>query len=350
MILEQSRTVESWRTRRWDSLRLIAPNWSLVLPGFTYGGDDPDGFMAKDEVVEHLLRYGQSFAAPVHEGVRVVSVERAQTGTKFVVRTDDGELEAGTVVVATGALQQPRIPDFAAAIPEDVVQLVPSEYRNPAALPPGKALVVGSGETGCQIAEELARGGRDVFLSGGRSWWAPRRYRGRDIAAWLRLVGWFERLAVDLPNGIRTGKPNPQLTGGEGGHDISPHSLARDGVTLLGRLRGISDGTAYFAGDLAANVAWGDEQAMELLRSVDRIIDDQGLHVPVADDPDDLNGAGSRSGRASAERRYGSSPTELDLRATGVSTVIWATGYRPDLSWVICPSSMRTATRSIDVG
>ena len=211
VILEQGRTVESWRTRRWDPLRLIAPNWSLVLPGFTYGGDDPDGFMAKNEVVEHLLLYAQSFGAPVHEGMRVVSVEPAHSGTKFVVRTDDGELDAETVVVATGALQRPRIPDFAAAIPDGIVQLVPSDYRNPAALPPGKALIVGSGETGCQIAEELAHGGRDVFLSGGRSWWAPRRYRGRDIAAWLRLTGWFERLAVDLPDGLHAGKPIPQL-------------------------------------------------------------------------------------------------------------------------------------------
>jgi putative flavoprotein involved in K+ transport len=150
-------------------------------------------------------------------------------------------------------------------------------------------------------------------------------------------MGWFERLAADLPDGIHTGKPNPQLTGGEGGHDISPHSLARDGVILLGQLRAIDSGTAYFASDLAANIAWGDEQAIDLLRSADRIVDDQALQVPVADVPDDLEEAGSRSGRTSAERRYGSSPTELDLRATGVTTVIWATGYRPDLSWVHLP-------------
>ena len=188
-----------------------------------------------------------------------------------------------------------------------------------------------------------------MFLSGGRSWWAPRRYRGRDIAAWLRLTGWFERLAVDLPDGLHAGKPNPQLTGAEGGHDISPHSLAREGVVLLGRLGGIRDGTAYFGGDLAANIAWGDEQAQEFLRTADRIVDDQGLHVPVADVPDDLKGAGSRKGRTSAERRYGSSPTELDLRATGVPPSFGLRVIGRTSVGYICLSSMRTATRCIDV-
>lgn len=335
-ILEQGRTVDSWRTRRWDSLRLIAPNWSLVLPGCAYRGHDPDGFMTKDEVVEHLVRYARSFGAPIHEGVRVVSVERNRNDTKFLVRTEDGELEATTVVVATGALQRPRVPDFAAAIPTAVLQLVPSQYRNPTELPPGKVLIVGSGETGCQIAEELSRAGRNVFLSGGRSWWAPRRYRGRDIAAWLRLLGWFERLAADLPPGVRAGKPNPQLSGADGGHDINPHSLARGAVTLLGRLRGFSDGIAYFATDLAANVAWGDEQALDLLRAIDRIVDDQGLEVPAADVPEDLAAAESRAGIL-ARRPYTSALTELDLSAEGISTVIWATGYRPDLAWIHLP-------------
>lgn len=325
VILEQARMVESWRSRRWDSLRLIAPNWSLVLPGFGYRGHDPDGFMAKDEVVEHLVRYARSFGAPMHEGVRVVTVERDRTDTRFLVRTDHGELEARTVVLATGALQRPRVPDAAVAIPARVVQLVPSEYRNPALLPPGKVLIVGSGETGCQIAEELSLAGRDVYLSGGRSWWAPRRYRGRDIAAWLRLMGWFERLAADLPGGVRTGKPNPQLTGADGGHDINPHSLVRHGVTLVGRLTGISDGTAYSAGDLAANVAWADEQALDLLRTINRLIDDQALDVPVAESPDDLQDAESRRGTSGA-RPYGSESIELDLLAEGVSTVIWWTG------------------------
>ena len=339
VILEQGRIVESWRTKRWDSLRLIAPNWSLVLPGFAYPGPDPDGFMARDEVVGHLVGYAQSFGAPVHEGVRVISVDREANDSRFVVLTEDGEFRTTVVVIATGALQRPKVPGYAAKIPATVMQAVPSEYRNPAELPSGKVLIVGSGETGCQIAEELARAGRDVFLSGGRSWWAPRRYRGRDIAAWLRLVGWFERLAADLPAGVHAGKPNPQLTGTFGGHDINPHSLARDGVGLLGRLDGIADGTAHFADDLSSNVAWGDEQARSLLRTIDGLVDEQGLAAPPADVPEDLLSTTRGSEPQYTRDPPGSVARELDLRRAGVSTVIWATGYRPDLKWVHIPLS-----------
>lgn len=333
VILEQGRTVESWRSKRWDALRLIAPNWSLVMPGFTYRGDDPDGFMSKDDVVDHLVRYAASFGAPVREGIRVVSVDRDRADARFIVRSDDGELQAETVVLATGALQRPKVPDFAAEIPEDIQQLIPSEYRNPGALPPGRVLIVGTVETGCQIAEDLARANREVLLSGGRGWWTPRRYRGPDITAWMRLLGWFERLAGDLPPGVRAGKPNPQLTGVDGGHDLSPHSLARVGVALLGRLRGISDGKASFADDLAANVASGDEQALGFLGAIDRLEDEQGLSVPPPDVPEDLRDAGRSRPRSVGE----SPPLEIDLVGESISTVIWATGYRPDLSWVHLP-------------
>jgi putative flavoprotein involved in K+ transport len=336
VVLEQGRTVESWRRQRWDSLRLIAPNWSLVLPGFAYRGDDPEGFMGKDEVVDRLVGYGRTFGAPVHEGVRIVSVDRDPLDTRFVLRTEGGQIEAATIVLATGALQRPRVPEFAEAISAGIVQLVPAEYRNPAALPSGAVLVVGSGETGCQIAEELARAGRDVFLSVGRSWWAPRRYRGRDIAAWMRLVGWFDRLAADLPRGAHAGRSNPQLTGADGGHDINPHSLARDGVTLLGRLLGVRHDRAYLADDLWANVTWGDEQARRFLRCIDRVVVDYELEAPAAEVPDVLNRA-QRDETMLDGRQNGLPPTELDLSTAGISTLIWATGYQPDLSWVHLP-------------
>ena len=327
VILEQGRMLESWRTKRWDSLRLIAPNWSLVMPGFAYSGAEPDAFMTKDEVVERLTGYAGSFGAPIREGIHVTGVSRTGTGG-FRVSTADGDVDAARVVLATGALQRPRIPPSAASIPGQVLQLVPGDYRNPDGLPPGKVLIVGSGETGSQVSEELANAGREVLLAGGRSWWAPRRYRGRDIAAWLRLLGFFERLASDLPPGVRTGLPNPQLTGSGGGHDVSRHTLARDGVRLLGRLKGFDEGRAIFDQDLDANIAAGDAQCRALLVAIDRLIAEQGLVVPEGELPRDLR-----------ERRSAGypGPTTLDLVAEGVSTVIWAAGYTPDLGWVDLP-------------
>jgi putative flavoprotein involved in K+ transport len=225
-------------------------------------------------------------------------------------------------------LQQPHVPAWAANLPSAITQVVPYDYHNPAMLPPGAVLVVGSGETGCQIAEELAGAGRTVFLAGGRSWWAPRRYRGQDIAFWMRPLGWFERTVDDLPPGVRTGQSNPQLTGSDGGRDINAHTLTRQGVRLLGRLQGIRDGKAVFAPDLAENLAWSDEQARILLRAIDDLIAQQGLEAPAEDWPRDL---------MAPEEATQAPPREMDLARAGITTVIWATGYRPDLGWVGLP-------------
>jgi putative flavoprotein involved in K+ transport len=260
--------------------------------------------------------------------VHVTAIEHSLADRHFLVRTQDDSFRASQVVLATGALQQPRVPACAAQLPASVTQVVAPAYRNPQSLPPGAVLVVGSGETGCQIAEELVRAGRRVFLAGGRSWWEPRRYRGRDITAWMRLAGWFDRTVDDLPAGVRTGQPNPQLTGGDGGHDISGHTLAREGVRLLGRLQGVRDGKVVFAADLAANLTWGDEQARNWLQAIDDLIAQQGLEVPHEDWPEDL--------LTSEDHSY-EVPTELDLADAGISTVIWAMGYRPDLGWVGLP-------------
>jgi putative flavoprotein involved in K+ transport len=328
IVLEKERIAESWRTRRWDSLRLIAPNWSLELPGFSYAGDDPDAYMGKDEVADNLVAYARSFAAPVREGVRVSGIERDPANAEFRVLTEAGRYAARQVVLATGALQRPRVPELAAELPAAIMQVVPYEYRNPGQLPPGAVLIVGSGQTGCQIAEELVRAGRTIYLAMSRSWWLPRNYRGRNASAWLRSLGWMQRTAAELPAGVRAGLLNPQLTGGDGGHDISAHTLNREGVRLFGRLRSIRDGKAFFADDLDATIAWGDERARTVLRDIDEHIRQQALDAPTEDWPHDLNGRSQLAQQA---------PRELDLAAAGVSTVIWATGYRPDLEWVGLP-------------
>src|SRR5215217_806329 len=322
IVLEQGRIAESWHSQRWDSLHLVSPNRTLALPGFPYAGDDPDGFMGKDEVVGHLEAYARSFGAPVREGVRVTALEPGPDGAGFLVRTDDGTYSAAQVVIATGALQRPLIPPYAAELPAHVAQLVPYAYRNPQQLPDRAVLVVGSGQAGCQIAEELRRSGRPVYLSCGRSWRAPRRYRGRDVALWLRDIGWFDRTVDGLPPGARTGLPNPQFTGSGGGRDLNVHTLAAEGVVLLGRLRRIRDGTFALAPDLAGNLAAGDEQALGMLQAIDEQIRTRGLDVPAAEQPAE---------RRSAVELAQQAPTELDLAQAGIGTVIWATGYRPDL-------------------
>jgi putative flavoprotein involved in K+ transport len=328
VVLEQGCVAESWRSKRWDSLRLVGPNRTLELPGFPDAGDDPDGFMGKDEVATHLEAYACSFGAPVREGVRVTAVVPDPNGAGFLAQTDEGTYAAAQVVVATGALQRPFIPVLAADLPAHIAQVVPYAYRSPAALPPGAVLVVGSGQAGCQIAEELRRAGRPVYLSVGRSWWAPRRYRGRDLSLWLRAVGWFDRTVDSLPTGARTGLPNPQFTGSGGGRDLNVHTLTAEGVVLLGRLWRIRDGTIALAPGLAENLAAGDEQAFGTLQAIDDHIREQGLDAPAADPPDYLR---------STEELARGTPANLDLDAAGVSAVIWATGYRPDLGWVQLP-------------
>ena len=328
VVLEKDRIVESWRTRRWDSLRLIAPNWSLRLPGYAYDGPDPDGFMGKDEVVERLEGYARSFNAPVREHTRVTSVEHDADGVRFRMNTTQGMYRATQVVLATGALQKTKIPACAADIPASMTQLDSSDYRTPSALLPGSVLIVGSGQTGCQIAEELCRAGRTVYLSVGRCWWVPRRYRGKDIAFWSRLAGYFDQTVDDLPPGSRTGKVNPQMSGGAGGHDISLHTLAAEGVVLLSRIQRVHDGTIFLAPNLPADLEWGEEQAFDFLRTIDEKILAERFDAPEQ--------SLDRYRRSTADLARGS-PAELDLAAAGVSTVIWATGYRPDFSWVKLP-------------
>jgi len=284
--------------------------------------------MSKDEVVTHLEAYARSFNAPLREGVRVTSVERDPAEASFLVRTEAGVYDAAQVVVATGALQRPYIPDYAADLPADVVQIVPYTYRNPTALPPGAVLVVGSGQSGCQIAEELRRAGRTVYLSVSRSWGMSRRYRGQDASFWFRAVGWFSETVDELPPGARAGLPNPQLTGAGGGHDLTIKTLAREGVVLLGRIQGVRDGKAIFAPDLAANLAWGDAQARRFLGSIDDHVREQGLDAPEESLPDCLLPLDVSALVTAAE---------LDLADAGISAVVWATGYRPDLSWVRLP-------------
>ena len=227
----------AWRNDRWDSFTFVTPNWTIQLPGAEYDGDDPDGYLPKEEIVAYFERYIEKYDLPVRFKTSVLEVAPMDGGS-YQVKTEAGMVQARNVVIATGSFQKPKIPAFASNLPTDILQLHSGFYRNPAQLPDGAVLVVGAGQSGLQIAEELYQSGRKVYLSVGFAPRAPRRYRGRDVFAWLVDVGFFEQTPDKLPSPKARFGANPQLSGKNGGHSLNLHQFARDGVTLLGHIAG----------------------------------------------------------------------------------------------------------------
>ena len=330
VVLEQAtQIVPAWRYGRWDSFTLVTPNWTVRLPGFPYQGSDPDGFMPRADVVRHLEQYAASFQAPVRCGVQVTAVEPARNGQGYHVSTADGATyAAATVVVATGSFQFPKPAPFRSALPPEILQLHSSHYRHPSTLPPGAVLVVGSADSGCQIAEELHESGRRVYLCVGRAMRRPRRYRGKDSMFWAVTLGRIEQTADQLPSPSARFAANPQLSGKYGGHTINLHQFARNGVTLLGRLAGVEGHCITLAPDLQENLANADQASEDFKHGVDEFVRRTGMNVP-APEPDSVDEVRSDAGRHA--------PATLDLKTAGITTVIWATGYGFDYSWVHLP-------------
>jgi putative flavoprotein involved in K+ transport len=241
VVLERGRVGQTWRGR-WESFCLVTPNWFVQLPGHPYDGDDPDGFMPRDEITRYLERYAAGFEAPVQEGVEVTTLQPGPDGG-FLLETSAGEIIARTVVLSTGAYQRPHRPAGAATLPADLLQIDVEDYRNPAELPEGPVLVVGSGQSGCQIAEELYLSGREVFLACGRASWFPRRLGDRDLSWWALETGFLDVTVNSLPSPAARLAANVQATGARGGHDLHYRTLRELGVTLLGRFLG-ADGPA----------------------------------------------------------------------------------------------------------
>jgi putative flavoprotein involved in K+ transport len=323
LILERARVAERWRAERWDSLTFQFPSWSMRLPGHDYEGRDPEGFAPRDEVVRFLETYRSRIAAPLREGVTVRAV--SPRGARHLVETDAGSLEAANVVAATGPYQAPALPPAAASLPPEVAQVHSSRYRNPGVLPPGAVLVVGSGASGCQIVEDLLAAGREVFLSVGRHRRVPRRYRGRDVFWWIERMGVLDQTLAERPDA--RGMPNPLVTGAAGGHTIDLRDYPRRGVTLVGHLREARDGRLHFDDDVAVQIARGDEGMAAFARGAEEWALREGWG-PGRDD--------ERVDRIPADP-LPSTPTSLDLRARGIETVIWATGFRPDFGWIRLP-------------
>ncbi len=322
VVLERGRVGEGWRSGRWDSFCLVTPNWMANLPGLPYAGHDPDGFMGRDAVIDYLERYAASFGAPVREGVAVTAVRPGPANHGYLVETDAGSFEAANVVVATNFLQVPMLPPFAAALPPDVVQVHSSQYRNPGGLPPGAVLVVGTGQSGSQIAEELYRAGRRVYLAVGRTGRVPRRYRGKDVYWWVREAGIRTTTA-------ETSAGHAHVSGQGGGHDLNLHRFARDGVVLLGRVEAVAGTRLRLSPDLHERLAYADAYEATFKCAVDDYVARTGLDAEPDQPPAD---ALVRDGYTVE------AINELDLRTTGVSAVVWGTGYGCDLGWVQLPA------------
>src|SRR2546421_1463174 len=283
VVLEKGRIGQTWRDR-WESFCLVTPNWSVQLPGHLYDGDDPDGFMPKDEIVADLERYTDRFAASIGEGVEVGSLARG-ADSNFVLETTAGQIQARTVVVCSGAYQRPHRPAGASTVPGDVFAIDVEGYRSPSALPPGRVLVVGSGQSGCQIAEELHEAGREVVVACGRAPWSPRRLGDRDLVWWIVETGFWDAPLSSLRNPADRLFANVLATGHGGGHDPHPRTLRALGVTLAGHFTGGQDGPGLFFRDLGGTVGWGGERYAQLIGLVRKTVRAKGATLPAIAPP-----------------------------------------------------------------
>ena len=328
VILERQRVAERWWSERWDSLAFQSPNWNIRLPGFELSAADPDAFASRQEVVGFIERYADFIRAPLRCGVAATLLRRTPDLKRLLVETPTGAIEARNVVIATGPFQVPVAP---VSIGGKALHLHSSRYRNPQQLPPGAILVIGSGNSGAQIAEELCTSGRRVFLSVGRHRRIPRRYRGKDYTWWYLAFGegdtTIEQQREELPPRL--------LTGVDGGHDLNLHQLAADGVTLLGRVLGGQDGKLAIANDLGENLARGDASFADFTRQADDYATRQRLELPPCES----------SNNALHDPKEVTDPIlTLGIASAGISTIIWAHGFRYDFDWIDLPIFAETSS------
>jgi putative flavoprotein involved in K+ transport len=323
VVLEKNRIAHAWRTQRWDAFCLVTPNWQCRLPGFPYSGDDAKGFMLRDEIVGYIEAYAKHISAPVREGVAVTRLSQNPSG--FTLETSAGAMTADAVVLAVSGYHVANVPRMAERLDRSVTQLHSSQYRNPDQLPGGEILVIGSGQSGCQIAEDLHLAGRKVHLAVGSAPRCPRVYRGRDAVEWLDDLGQYD-LPVDqhgLKEKVRK-NANHYLTGRDGGRDIDLRKFALEGMSLYGRLEAIQDGKLRFSDDLARNLDNADRVYNGICDLIDGHIARNAIEAPASPHYEPV-------------WRPTEVPTELDPANAGVSCVIWTTGFRSDWSWVDLP-------------
>jgi putative flavoprotein involved in K+ transport len=326
VILERARVAENWHSQRWDSLMFQFPNWSIGLPGQQYVGRDPDEFSTKDQICAFIDDYRTKIQAPVRTGINVLHLRPATSVGLYSLLTDHGELRARNVVVATGPYQRAEQLPISAAVPAGIEQLHASEYRSPGELPTGAVLIVGSGNSGCQIAEELAQAGRRVFFSIGRHRRVPRRYRDQDVFWWRRAIGDLDRTTGTTSEAERM--PAPLVTGVNGGHDVDLRRYADNGTILLGRVLNISGGRAALSDDLEENLRRGDRTFVEFQRTVDKYVSEAGIDAPPP--PDSIFDPAPTTALNEPVK-------EIDLRKASINSIIWSTGYAFDFGWIEIP-------------
>ncbi|HZZ12205.1 MAG TPA: MSMEG_0569 family flavin-dependent oxidoreductase [Paraburkholderia sp.] len=323
-VLEKRTVTHTWRQQRWDAFCLVTPNWQCALPGYPYRGNDPHGFMKKDEIIAYLDGFIAHVDAPVIEQAEVKRVKRRDDGL-YAITTTQGEFTADQVVVASGGYHTPIVPRLAERLPARVMQVQSSAYRNAAALPEGAVLVVGTGQSGAQIAEDLHLSGRKVVLAVGEAPRCARFYRGRDVVDWLADMQYYDMPVEKHPlrEGVRD-NTNHYVTGRDGGRDIDLRKFAAEGMELYGRLDDLRDGQLHFSPTLAANLDTADDTYNRINASIDAFIDKQGIAAPEG-------AAYEPVWRPDAER------TTLDLDASGIAAIIWCIGFTPDFSWLDAP-------------
>lgn len=323
VVLERGEVANSWRNERWPGLRLLTPNWLTDLPGGGYRGDDPDGFMCAEDVAALVADYAGAISAPVQTGTTVLAVRASTCG--YRVLTDHGEWSAPTVVLASGAANIPHVPTIAAGLPPSIVSLTPRSYRGPECLPEGGVLVVGGSATGVQLAAAIHASGRPVTLSMGEHVRLPRCHRGRDIFWWMDAAGVLDQRYDEVDDIVRARHvPSPQLIGSPTRATLDVNSLRDKGVRIVGRLGGVTGGVAQLAGSLPNVCTLADLKMRRLLAALDAWAEEQGMDQ--LEPPEHLDGT-----------RIVPAPLQLDLRAEGIAAVLWATGYRPDHSWLDLP-------------
>ncbi len=325
VVLERGEIANSWRRERWDSLKLLTPNWMSRLPGAPYAGHDPDGYMNMDQVVGFVSTYAEKTAAPVRTSTTVLNVEERDGA--YSVSTDRGDWRSRAMVIASGACNEASVPVCAQAVPDRIFQITSKDYKSPGQLPEGGVLVVGASATGLQLAQEIHSSGRPVTLAVGEHVRMPRRYRGRDVQWWMLASGILDECIADVDDPVRVRRlPSPQLIGSEDHATLDLNALTAGGVQLVGRLAGIRAGKAQFSGSLRNVCSLADLKMRRLLKAFDDWAATTGAADPMMP-AEEFN----------ATRIGNSVPLGLDLNSGEIRSIVWATGYRPDYSWLKVP-------------